>query len=541
MAKQMIFSEEARRRMLRGMEIVADALKPTLGPKGRCAVIEKKFGSPTVINDGVTIAKEIELEDPYENLGAQLLREVASKTNDIAGDGTTTATILALSIAREGFKNVAAGANPVHLRRGIEKAAKQVVDKLKKMSKPTKDKQEIQQVATIAAANDSEIGKIISDAMEKVGHEGVITVEEAKGTETELRVVEGMQFDRGYLSPYFITDAERMECILEDAYVLIHDKKISAVKDILPVLEKIAQSGRPLLIIAEEVEGEALATLVVNKLRGTLACCAVKAPGFGDRRKAMLEDIAILTGGKVIAEELGMKLENIELNMLGRAKRIVVDKENTTIVEGVGKQSDIQGRISQIKKEIEKSTSDYDKEKLQERLAKLAGGVAVINVGAPTESDMKERKSRVEDALNATRAAVQEGIIPGGGVALLRAQEEVDKAEYSDEDEKTGGKIVKKALETPLKQIAENSGKDGAVVVENVRKGDSLGYGFNAEIDKFEDLVKAGIVDPTKVTRTALENAVSIAALLLTTETLITEKPEKKEKAGPTPPPYPEY
>ncbi|HPC29489.1 MAG TPA: chaperonin GroEL, partial [bacterium] len=426
MAKQMLFSEEARRKMLGGMEVVVTALKPTLGPKGRCAVIEKKFGSPTVINDGVTIAKEIELEDPYENLGAQLVREVASKTNDIAGDGTTTATLLAVAIAREGFKNVAAGANPVHLRHGIEKASKVIVEKLKKMSQPIKDKNEIQQVAAIAAANDSEIGKIIADAMEKVGNEGVITVEEAKGTETELKVVEGMQFDRGYLSPYFVTDSERMEASLEDTYILIHDKKISAIKDLLPLLEKIAQSGRPLLIIAEEVEGEALATLVVNKLRGTLACCAVKAPGFGDRRKAMLDDIAILTGGKVIAEELGMKLENVDISMLGRAKRVIVDKENTTIVEGAGKKSDIEGRINQIKKEIEKSTSDYDKEKLQERLAKLAGGVAVVNVGAPTESDMKERKARVEDALSATRAAVQEGIIPGGGVALLRCQKEIE-------------------------------------------------------------------------------------------------------------------
>ena len=541
MAKQMLFSEEARRKMLSGMEVVVTALKPTLGPKGRCAVIEKKFGSPTVINDGVTIAKEIELEDPYENLGAQLVREVASKTNDIAGDGTTTATLLAVAIAREGFKNVAAGANPVHLRHGIEKASKVIVEKLKKMSQPIKDKNEIQQVASIAAANDSEIGKIIADAMEKVGNEGVITVEEAKGTETELKVVEGMQFDRGYLSPYFVTDSERMEASLEDVYILIHDKKISAIKDLLPLLEKIAQSGRPLLIIAEEVEGEALATLVVNKLRGTLACCAVKAPGFGDRRKAMLDDIAILTGGKVIAEELGMKLENVDISMLGKAKRVIVDKENTTIVEGAGKKSDIEGRINQIRKEIEKSTSDYDKEKLQERLAKLAGGVAVVNVGAPTESDMKERKARVEDALSATRAAVQEGIIPGGGVALLRCQKEIEKVDFIDEDEKTGGKIVYKALEAPLRQIAENSGMDGAVVVDKIRSSDKESFGFNAEKDQFEDLVDAGIIDPTKVARTALENAVSVAALLLTTETLITEKPEKKEKVPAAPPAYPEY
>lgn len=541
MAKQMTFGEDARKKILEGMEIMAEALRPTLGPKGRCAILEKKFGSPTVINDGVTIAKEIELEDPYQNMGAQLLREVASKTNDIAGDGTTTASILAVAIAKEGFKNVAAGANPVHLRRGIEKATKAVVDKLKMMSKVIKDKGEIEQVATIAAANDREIGKIIAEAMDKVGKEGVITVEEAKGTETELKVVEGMQFDRGYLSPYFVTDAEKMECVLEDAYILIHDKKISAVKDILPLLEKVAQSGKPLLVIAEEVEGEALATLVVNKLRGTLQCCAVKAPGFGERRKAMLEDIAILTGGQAIMEELGLKLENVDLSMLGRAKRVIVDKENTTIVEGAGSASKIQGRINQIKSEIEKTTSDYDKEKLQERLAKLAGGVAVINVGAPTETDMKERKARVEDALSATRAAVEEGVVPGGGVALIRCQDEIDKLKFDDPDEETGAKIVKKALEVPLRQIAENSGFDGAVVVQKVKESKNPNFGFNAEKDEFEDLVKAGIVDPTKVVRTALENAASIGALLLTTETLVTEIPEKKEKQGQTPPPYPEY
>ncbi|HOM27113.1 MAG TPA: chaperonin GroEL [bacterium] len=540
MAKQILLGEEARRKILEGMEIMASSLKPTLGPKGRCAVLEKKFGSPTVINDGVTIAKEIELEDPYLNLGAQLLREVASKTNDVAGDGTTTASLLAVTIAKEGFKNVAAGANPVHLRRGIEKAVKAIVAKLKMMSKPVKDKHEIQQVATIAAANDTEIGKIIAEAMDKVGKEGVITVEEAKGTETELKVVEGMQFDRGYLSPYFITDPERMECVLEDVYILIHDKKISSVKDILPLLEKIAQSGRPLLIIAEEVEGEALATLVVNKMRGTLQCCAVKAPGFGERRKAMLEDIAILTGGQAIMEELGLKLENVDLSMLGRAKRVIVDKENTTIVEGAGSASKIQGRINQIKSEIEKTTSDYDREKLQERLAKLAGGVAVINVGAPTETDMKERKARVEDALSATRAAVEEGVVPGGGVALIRCQDEIDKIKFDDPDEKTGAMIVKKALEAPLRQIAENSGLDGAVVVQKVRESDNPNFGFNAEKDDFEDLVEAGIIDPTKVVRSALENASSMAALLLTTESLITEIPEKKEKTA-TPPPYPEY
>ncbi|MCX8082527.1 MAG: chaperonin GroEL [bacterium] len=540
MAKQIVLGEEARRKLLEGMSIMADTLRPTLGPKGRCAVLEKKFGSPTVINDGVTIAKEIEIEDPMTNLGAQLLREVASKTNDVAGDGTTTASILALAIAKEGFKNVAAGANPVHLRRGIEKAVKAVVERLKSMSKTIKDKNEIQQVATIAAANDVEIGKIIAEAMDKVGKEGVITVEEAKGTETELKVVEGMQFDRGYLSPYFITDPERMECVLNDAYILIHDKKISAVKDILPLLEKVAQSGRPLLIIAEEVEGEALATLVVNKIRGTFSCCAVKAPGFGDRRKAMLEDIAILTGGQAIMEELGLKLENVDLSMLGKAKRIIVDKENTTIVEGAGSASKIQGRINQIRSEIEKTTSDYDREKLQERLAKLSGGVAVINVGAPTETDMKERKARVEDALSATRAAVEEGIVPGGGVALLRCQEEIDKLKISDQDEKTGAKIIKQALEVPIRQLASNSGFDGAVIAQKVKESKEDTFGFNAEKDEFEDLVKAGIVDPTKVVRTALENAASMAALLLTTESLVTEIPEKKEKT-PTPPPYPEY
>jgi len=541
MAKQIILGEEARRKLLEGMNIMTDTLKPTLGPKGRCAVLEKKFGSPTVINDGVTIAKEIDIDEPTVNLGAQLLREVASKTNDVAGDGTTSATILALSIAREGFKNVAAGANPVHLRRGIEKALKAVVDKLKDMSKTIKDKNEIQQVATIAAANDTEIGHIIADAMDKVGKEGVITVEEAKGTETELKVVEGMQFDRGYLSPYFVTDAERMESILNDVYILIHDKKISAIKDILPLLEKVAQAGKPLLIIAEEIEGEALATLVVNKIRGTFSCCAVKAPGFGDRRKAMLEDIAILTGGQAIMEELGLKLENIDLSMLGKAKRVIVDKENTTIVEGEGTQSKIQGRIHQIKGEIEKTTSDYDKEKLQERLAKLSGGVAVINVGAPTETEMKERKARVEDALSATRAAVEEGIVAGGGVALLKCQQEIEKLKLTDPDEKTGAKIVRAALESPIRQIAENSGFDGAVVAQKVKESQEENFGFNAETDVYENLVKAGIVDPTKVVRTALENASSMAALLLTTEALVTEIPEKKEKSGPTPPPYPEY
>ncbi|MGI6595976.1 MAG: chaperonin GroEL [Elusimicrobia bacterium] len=540
MAKQILLGEDARKKLLEGMTTMADALRPTLGPKGKCAVLEKKFGSPSVINDGVAIAKEIELEDPAANLGAQLLREVASRTNDVAGDGTTTASILALAIAKEGFKNVAAGANPVHLRKGIEKTVKAVIEHLKSMSKPIKDKQEIQQVATMASANDVEIGKIIAEAMDKVGKEGVITVEEAKGTETELKVVEGMQFDRGYLSPYFVTDTERMECVLNDPYILIHDKKISAVKDILPLLEKVAQSGRPLLFIAEEVDGEALATLVVNKIRGTFSCCAVKAPGFGDRRKAMLEDIAILTDGQAIMEELGLKLENIDLNSLGKAKRVIVDKENTTIVEGAGSSEKLQGRINQIKGEIDKTTSDYDKEKLQERLAKLSGGVAVINVGAPTETDMKERKARVEDALSATRAAVEEGIIPGGGVAFLKCLDVVDKLKTSASDEKTGAKIIQRVLEVPVRQLAENSGFDGAVIAQKIKESKDTSFGFNAEKDEFEDLVKAGIVDPTKVVRAALENAASMAALLLTTESLVIEIPEKKDKTM-APPPYPEY
>lgn len=540
MAKQILLGEDARKKLLEGMTTMADALRPTLGPKGKCAVLEKKFGSPSVINDGVAIAKEIELEDPAANLGAQLLREVASRTNDVAGDGTTTASILALAIAKEGFKNVAAGANPVHLRKGIEKTVKAVIEHLKSMSKPIKDKQEIQQVATMASANDVEIGKIIAEAMDKVGKEGVITVEEAKGTETELKVVEGMQFDRGYLSPYFVTDTERMECVLNDPYILIHDKKISAVKDILPLLEKVAQSGRPLLFIAEEVDGEALATLVVNKIRGTFSCCAVKAPGFGDRRKAMLEDIAILTDGQAIMEELGLKLENIDLNSLGKAKRVIVDKENTTIVEGAGSSEKLQGRINQIKGEIDKTTSDYDKEKLQERLAKLSGGVAVINVGAPTETDMKERKARVEDALSATRAAVEEGIIPGGGVAFLKCLDVADKLKTSTSDEKTGAKIIQRVLEVPVRQLAENSGFDGAVIAQKIKESKDTSFGFNAEKDEFEDLVKAGIVDPTKVVRAALENAASMAALLLTTESLVIEIPEKKDKTM-APPPYPEY
>ncbi len=532
--KQIIFHEEARRKVLQGVEMLVNAIAPTLGPKGRYVILEKKFGSPTVINDGVTIAKEIELTDPYENMGAQLAREIASKTNDVAGDGTTSSVLLAHSIVKEGMKYVAAGSNPVHLRRGIEKAVNAVVANLKKMSQPIKGKKEIEEVATVAAANDNEIGKIIADAMDKVGKDGVITVEEAKGTETTLKVVEGMQFDRGYLSPYFITDAERMEAILEEPYILIYDKKISAIKDILPLLEKIAQVGKPLLIIAEEIEGEALATLVVNKLRGTLLTSAVKAPGFGDRRKAMLEDISVLTGGQVVAEELGLKLESIDLSMLGKAKRVVIDKENTTIIEGAGKASDITGRINQIKKEIEKTDSDYDREKLQERLAKLAGGVAVINVGAPTETDMKERKARVEDALSATRAAVEEGIVPGGGVALLRCVGEIDKLKFGDEEEERGGRIVQRALETPIRQIAENSGKEGSVIADYVRNQEG-GIGFNAETNAYDDLVKAGIVDPTKVVRSELQNATSIGALLLTTEALVAEKPEEK-KEMPMPP-----
>jgi len=525
MAKQLVFEEEARRKLLKGIDQLTAALKPTLGPRGRCAVLDKKFGSPVVINDGVTIAKEIELEDPYENMGAQLAKEVSEKTKDATGDGTTSAVILAQAIVAEGFKNVTAGANPVHLRKGISKATAAVVEKLKQLSKPVKGKEEIAQVATVAAANDAEMGKMVAEAMDKVGKDGVITVEEAKTMKTELKVVEGMQFDRGYLSPYFVTDADKMECSLENPYILIHDKKISAMKDLLPLLEKIAQSGKPLLIIAE---GEALATLVVNKLRGTLSCCAVKAPGFGDRRQEMLEDIATLTGGQLIAEELGLKLENIKMDMLGQAKKITVDKENTTIVEGAGKTSDISGRITQIKKAIEKSDSDYDKEKLRERLAKLAGGVAVINVGAATETDMKERKERVEDALSAVRAAVEEGIVPGGGVALLRCQNEIDNVKFSSPDEKVGGKIVKKALERPMRQIAFNSGMESSVVVNQVR-GEETNVGFNAEKEKYEDLVKSGIVDPTKVVRIELQNAASMAGLLLTAETLITDIPEKKE------------
>jgi len=530
MPKQLKFDEEARAALLRGVNILAEAVKATLGPKGRNVVIDKKFGTPTITKDGVTVAKEIELKDPYEDMGAQMLKEVASKTSDVAGDGTTTATVLAQAIFREGLKNVTAGANPMGLKRGIDAAVDAVVEELKKLSKSTKDKKEIAQVATIAANNDKTIGNLIAEAMEKVGKDGVITVEESKSADTVLDVVEGMQFDRGYLSPYFVTDAERMECVLEDAYILIHEKKISVMKDMLPLLEQVARAGKPLLIIAEEVEGEALATLVVNKLRGTLHCVAVKAPGFGDRRKAMLEDIAILTGGKAITEDLGIKLENIKLDDLGRAKKVVVDKDNTTIVEGAGKQSAIEGRIKQIRAQIEETTSDYDREKLQERLAKLAGGVAVIKVGAATETAMKEKKARVEDALNATRAAVEEGIVPGGGVALLRASKAID-ALTLEGDEKVGAQIVKRALEEPIRQIVENAGLEGSVIVEKVKADPRPTWGFDAETMQFVDMMQAGIIDPAKVERVALQNAASIASLLLTTEALITDIPEEEKKA----------
>jgi chaperonin GroEL len=527
-----MFDQEARAALLRGVNIMAEAVKATLGPKGRNVVIDKKFGSPTITKDGVTVAKEIELKDPYEDMGAQMLKEVASKTSDVAGDGTTTATVLAQAIFREGLKNVTAGANPMGLKRGIEQAVEKIVDELKRMSKTTKDKKEIAQVATIAANNDKTIGSLIAEAMEKVGKDGVITVEEAKAMETTLEVVEGMQFDRGYLSPYMVTDPERMEAVLEDAIILIHEKKISVMKDMLPLLEQVARSGKPFLVIAEEVEGEALATLVVNKLRGTLACCAVKAPGFGDRRKAMLQDIATLTGGKAITEDLGIKLENIKLEDLGKAKKVVVDKDNTTIVEGAGNSKEIEGRIKQIRAQIEETTSDYDREKLQERLAKLAGGVAVIKVGAATETEMKEKKARVEDALNATRAAVEEGIVPGGGVALLRASKALDNLKLSG-DEATGAHIVKRALEEPIRQIVENAGLEGSVVVEKVKAASAPTQGFDAENNEYVDLIQAGIIDPTKVERIALQNAASIASLLLTTEALITDIPEESKPAAP--------
>jgi chaperonin GroEL len=534
MSKQLLFREEARAALLRGVNIMSHAVKATLGPKGRNVVLDKKFGSPTITKDGVTVAKEIELKDPYENMGAQMIKEVAAKTSDVAGDGTTTATVLAQAIFREGLKNVTAGANPMGLKRGIEQAVEKVVDELKKMTKSTKDKKEIAQVATIAANNDKTIGNLIAEAMEKVGKDGVITVEEAKAMETTLEVVEGMQFDRGYLSPYFVTDPERMEAVLEDALILIHEKKISVMKDMLPLLEQVARAGKPFLVIAEEVEGEALATLVVNKLRGILSCCAVKAPGFGDRRKAMLQDIATLTGGKAITEDLGIKLENIKLEDLGRAKKVVVDKDNTTLIEGAGSHKEVEGRIKQIRAQIEETTSDYDKEKLQERLAKLAGGVAVIKVGAATETEMKEKKARVEDALNATRAAVEEGIVPGGGVALLRAAMALDHLKLAG-DEQTGANIVRRALEEPIRRIVENAGLEGSVVVEKVKANKELAHGFNAESNEYVDMMHAGIVDPTKVERIALQNAASIASLLLTTEALITDIPEEKGAMPPMP------
>src|SRR5881398_968478 len=535
MAKQLLFNEEARAALLRGVNIMAHAVKVTLGPKGRNVVIDKKFGSPTITKDGVTVAKEVELKDPSKNLGAQMIKEVAAKTSDVAGDGTTTATVLAQAIFRGGLKNVTAGANPMALKRGIEQAVDMVVEELKHMSKATKDKKEIAQVATIAANNDKTIGDLIAEAMEKVGKDGVITVEEAKAMETTLEVVEGMQFDRGYLSPYFVTDAERMEVVLEDALVLIHEKKISVMKDMLPLLEQVARSGKPFLIITKDVGGEALATLVVNNLRGTLRSAAVKAPGFGDRRKAMLEDIATLTGGKAITEDLGIKLENLKLEDLGKAKKVVVDKDNTTIVEGAGKSSTIEGRMKQLRTQVEETTSDYDREKLQERLAKLVGGVAVIKVGAATETELKEKKARVEDALNATRAAVEEGIVPGGGVALLRASKAIDRLKVEG-DEKVGAQIVKRALEEPIRQIVENAGLEGSVVVEKVKAETVATRGFDAETMEFVDMLQAGIIDPAKVERVALENAASIASLLLTTEALITDIPEEKPAGAPAMP-----
>jgi chaperonin GroEL len=533
-AKLVKFSQDAREKILRGVNILADAVTVTLGPRGRNVVLEKSFGAPNVTKDGVTVAKEIELEDKFENMGAQMVKEVASKTSDVAGDGTTTATVLARAIFTEGLKMVVAGHDPMTLKRGVDKAVEAVVNELKSVSKPTKEQKEIAQVGTISANNDSTIGEIIAEAMSKVGKEGVITVEEAKGLETQLEVVEGMQFDRGYLSPYFVTDPDRMECVYEDVYLLIHEKKISAMKDLLPLLEQVARSGKPLLIIAEDLEGEALATLVVNKIRGTLQCVGVKAPGFGDRRKAMLEDIAILTGGRVIAEELGMKLENVGLQDLGRCKRIVVDKDNTTLVDGAGKKSDIEGRIKQIRAQIEETTSDYDREKLQERLAKLVGGVAVVRVGAATEVEMKEKKARVEDALHATRAAVEEGIVPGGGVALIRAGAALEKLSVPDE-ERFGVNIVKRAIDEPLRWIANNAGAEGSIVLDKVKNGKGP-FGFDAAKEEYGDLLKAGIIDPTKVVRTALLNAASVAGLLLTTEAMVAEKPEEKSATPAMPP-----
>ena len=532
-AKEVTHGEDARRALLRGVNKLADAVKITLGPKGRNVVLEKKFGSPVVTKDGVTVAKEIEL-DGLEKVGASMLREVASKTSDVAGDGTTSATVLGQAIVREGVKNVAAGANPMSLKRGVDKAVKRAVEEIRKLSKPVKGSM-ISQVGAISANNDPTIGDIIAEAMNKVGKDGVITVEEAKSIETSLEVVEGMQFDRGYLSPYFVTDPERMECALEDAYVLLHEKKISSMKDMLPLLEQVAKTGKPFLVVAEDVEGEALAALVVNKLRGTLNGTAVKAPGFGDRRKAMLEDIAILTGGKVISEDLGIKLENVTLDDLGRAKKITIDKDNTTLVEGAGKQKDIAGRVRQIRAQVEETSSDYDREKLQERLAKLVGGVAVIKVGAATETELKERKARVEDAMHATKAAAEEGIVPGGGVAFLRAQVALEKFKLDDADEQIGVNIVMRALEEPLRQIANNAGQEGAIVVGKVRESKEANFGFNAETEEYQNLVKAGVIDPTMVTRTALQNAASIASLLLTTEALVTELPEDEKAAAPAP------
>ncbi len=532
MAKLIKFDEEARKQLLAGINLLADVVKVTLGPKGRNVILEKAFGSPTVTKDGVTVAKEIEVEDKFENLGAQMLREVASKTSDVAGDGTTTATVLAQAIYREGIKNVTAGANPMDLKRGIDKAVTVVVDHLHKISKPTKDQKEISQVGTISANNDHSIGEIIAESMSKVGKEGVITVEEAKGMDTSLEVVDGMQFDRGYLSPYFVTDPERMEVDLEEPYILIYEKKISAMKDLIPILEAVARAGKPLMIIAEDIEGEALATLVVNKIRGTLNCAAVKSPGFGDRRKAMLEDIATLTGGRVISEDIGIKLEAITVEDLGQAKRINLNKDNTTIVDGAGTKKDIEGRVSQIRVQIEDSTSDYDQEKLQERLAKLVGGVAVIKVGAATETEMKEKKARVEDALHATRAAVEEGIVPGGGVAYIRCLPVLEKLKLDDEDQQVGVSIVMKSLEEPLRQIVANAGLEPSIIADKVKRSDKLGYGFDAAAEDYADLLKAGIIDPTKVARSALQNAGSIAGLLLTTEASVVEKAEDKEPMG---------
>ncbi len=528
-AKQLLFVEAARHTILKGVTVLTDAVKATLGPRGRNVIIDRKFGAPNITKDGVTVAKEIELKDPYENMGAQLLREVASKTSDVAGDGTTTATVLAYAIYKEGMRHVTAGANSIDLKRGIDIAVEGVVAELKAMSRPVAEKKEIAQVGTISANNDPSIGELIAEAMDKVGKDGVITVEEAKSMATTLDVVEGMQFDRGYISPYFITDPDRMECVLDDVFILIHDKKISSMKDLLPILEQIAKMGRPLLIISEEVEGEALATLVVNKLRGTLQVAAVKAPGFGDRRKAMLEDIAVLTGGTVISEDLGLKLENIKINDLGKARKVTIDKENTTIVEGAGDDAKIQGRVKQLKAQVEETTSDYDREKLQERLAKLVGGVAVINVGAATESEMKEKKARVEDALHATRAAVEEGIVPGGGVALIRCIKALDKLKL-DQDQQLGVNIIRKALDEPIKQIIQNAGIESAIIVEKVRASKDINYGYDAYKEEYTDMIKAGIIDPTKVTRSALQNAASVAGLMLTTEVMITDMPEEEKK-----------